>query len=158
MNLEEIKSLLTKISPWPWNPCSWDPLEKPHVTSKTQNQEHVCRGKYDLPLSSFDANFISQSPQIISDLIKEIETYKYELEEVCFEKAKLLGGLENSINRIKELKLKLQAARNVAITMLTKYEYCSTHKDQYRDKVYEEELPKQIDWHIAEEEKRLRGK
>ena len=160
MDLNEIKSLLNKISPWPWTNEIGDWETVIWASNKEQKIVYSC--------SVNNANFISQSPQIISDLIKEIENLKLryaELEEQTgktgAERLKLLDKVENLELRLsacrKEddeiigLERRFQAARNVAISYASSF-----YSEDWPDKEVVKETTIVIDKEIAEEVERLR--
>lgn len=86
--IEEIKKMLEGISPWPWE------YEKPnkklgdteHIVKCQKTNEWVC---YNTAFTSdscrekrfeIDISFIAKSPQIISELVEEVEKLREALE------------------------------------------------------------------------------
>lgn len=75
-SLEEVKKMLSEISPWPWGCASsgGDGLYVFH--SGHQDEEHDVCYSSDQEAEIADMQFISESPQIISDLVEECDLLK----------------------------------------------------------------------------------
>lgn len=75
--LEEIKKMLSEITSWPWDVITDQHDNVLKITNKkptlTERGEVVFGYGYEF--ESRNANFISKSPEIISELIKVIESF-----------------------------------------------------------------------------------
>lgn len=85
MKIDEIKKMLSEISPWPWNVVLYEHgFSAALIDSKVEcndSKYYVVTGSgYEINLK--DANFIAAAPEIISELIKQNELMRKALEEI----------------------------------------------------------------------------
>lgn len=80
--LEEIKKMLAEISPWPWETAGLDSRIVGHPDTVAVKMEGAIidwiahmQGS-NCPNYRKDAQFIASSPQIISDLVQDLDTAK----------------------------------------------------------------------------------
>jgi len=77
MNLKEIKKLLKEISLWPWKKYNERGVRTPlrDVGNKSSWSPVIYNGDADdLVIKQLDLDFIAQSPQIVADLVEEVES------------------------------------------------------------------------------------
>ena len=69
INLFEIETLLTEISPWPWNPCCGTE-DNPEYLEDANG--HIINDCFD-SIADCDKFFVHKSPQIIRDLLDRLK-------------------------------------------------------------------------------------
>lgn len=80
IRLSQITDRLNATTQGDWVAHTWDPMERPHVVVvKPGTGERCCSGRYDLPLTKEDAEFIAASPADVGFLLTYIDRLNAEL-------------------------------------------------------------------------------
>lgn len=69
--LNAIEVRANAATPGPWRACTWDPMERPHVTVVAPD-EAICHGRLDLPRTPEDARFIAHARTDVPRLTAEV--------------------------------------------------------------------------------------